>query len=73
MDVNDLRSAVTLASLVLFLVLVALVWLPRRKAEFEAAAHLPFEADEPAAALRPRAVQSSDCRGEHSGHEGSRP
>ena len=73
MDVNDLRSAVTLASLVLFLVLVALVWLPRRKAEFEAAAHLPFEADGPAATLRPRAVQAQERRGEHTGHEGSRP
>ncbi|MEN9418196.1 MAG: hypothetical protein RI988_1816 [Pseudomonadota bacterium] len=42
MDVNDLRSAVTVLSLVLFLSLVAWTWRRARRAEFEAAAHLPF-------------------------------
>ncbi len=42
MDVNDLRIAVTLASLVLFLALVANTWSRRRQAEHESAAQLPF-------------------------------
>ena len=51
MDINDLRVAVTLASLVLFLALVAHTWSRRRRTEYEAAAQLPFieEAPVPAA------------------------
>ena len=45
MDLNDLRSAVTLASLVLFTALVAWTWWPRRKPAHEAAARLPFEGE----------------------------
>jgi len=47
MDINDLRSAVTVIGLLLFLALVVWVYrAPRRKA-FDAAAQLPFvgEAD----------------------------
>jgi cytochrome c oxidase cbb3-type subunit IV len=47
MDINDMRIAVTVVSLVLFLVLVVHTLSKRRKAEFEAAAMLPF-ADEAA-------------------------
>ena len=43
MDVNDLRSAVTVISLLLFLCLVAWTWSRRRKADFDEAARLPFE------------------------------
>ena len=46
MDVNDLRIAVTLASLVLFLALVAHTWSRRRAAEHDAAAALPFAGDD---------------------------
>lgn len=45
MDVNDLRSAVTVISLLLFLALVVWTWSRGRKAAFDEAARLPF-ADE---------------------------
>jgi cytochrome c oxidase cbb3-type subunit 4 len=45
MDLNDLRSAVTLLSLLLFLVLVAWTWWPGRKAAHDDACRVPF-ADE---------------------------
>jgi len=49
MDVNDIRIAVTVSGLVLFIALVLHTWSRRRKAEHEAAAMLPFvgEAGEP--------------------------
>ena len=43
MDINDLRSAVTVLSLVLFVVLVVRTWSRRRRAAFDEAARLPFE------------------------------
>ena len=46
MDVNDLRSAVTVIGLLLFLLLVVSVYRKRRRAEFDAAANLPFVGDE---------------------------
>lgn len=45
MDVNDLRSAVTVISLLLFLALVVWTYSRSRKAAFDEAARLPF-ADE---------------------------
>ena len=42
MDVNDIRSIVTVVGLVLFLALMAHTWSRRRKAEYEAAAMQPF-------------------------------
>lgn len=45
MDVNDLRIAVTLVSLVLFLALMACTWSRSRKAEYDAAALLPFSGE----------------------------
>ena len=45
MDINDLRSIVTVLSLILFLLLVAWVWWPKRHKAFEEAAQLPFEGD----------------------------
>lgn len=47
MDINDLRIAVTLVSLVLFAALVAHAWSRKRRAEYEAAALLPFVEDRP--------------------------
>ena len=53
MDVNDLRVAVTLVSLVLFLALVAHTWSRRRRAAHDEAARLPFADDDvPAQANR---------------------
>jgi|JRYF01.1.fsa_nt_gb cytochrome c oxidase cbb3-type subunit 4 len=50
MDVNDLRSAVTVIGLLLFLALVAWVYARGRKAAFDEAARLPFlEEDKPSA------------------------
>ena len=50
MDINDIRNAVTVSGLVLFIALVVHTWSRSRKAEHEAAALLPFagEADAPA-------------------------
>jgi cytochrome c oxidase cbb3-type subunit 4 len=48
MDVNDLRSIVTVVSLVLFLALVAWTWSRRRREAFDEAAQLPFAGDAPA-------------------------
>jgi cytochrome c oxidase cbb3-type subunit IV len=45
MDINDLRSAVTVIGLLLFLALVRWVWAGRRRSAFEAAALLPFEGE----------------------------
>ncbi len=42
MDINDLRIAVTLVSLVLFLALMVHTWSRRRAAEHADAALLPF-------------------------------
>ena len=46
MDLNDLRIAVTLASLVLFIALMAHTWSRRRTTEHEVAARLPFADEE---------------------------
>jgi len=48
MDLNDIRSIVTLLSLGLFLALMAWTWWPARRAAADEAAQLPFagEADE---------------------------
>ncbi len=45
MDVNTLRSITTVAALVVFLCIVFWAWSKRRDADFEQAAHLPFEQD----------------------------
>jgi len=42
MDINDIRSLVTLLSLLLFLGLMLWTWWPSRRATHEAAARLPF-------------------------------
>jgi cytochrome c oxidase cbb3-type subunit IV len=45
MDINDLRSAVTVIGLLLFLALVVWTYGSRRRGAFDAAARLPFEGD----------------------------
>jgi cytochrome c oxidase cbb3-type subunit IV len=47
MDLNDLRSAITLLSFVLFIGLVAWAWSARRGKAFDEAARLPFNDEEP--------------------------
>ncbi|HMQ72042.1 MAG: CcoQ/FixQ family Cbb3-type cytochrome c oxidase assembly chaperone [Rhodoferax sp.] len=46
MDVNDLRSAVTVAGLILFVALWAWTWSARRKRAHDEAAMLPFAGDD---------------------------
>jgi cytochrome c oxidase cbb3-type subunit 4 len=43
MDLNDLRSAVTVISLLTFLGIVAWAWSRRNRDRFDEAARLPFE------------------------------
>jgi len=43
MDLNDLRSIVTVISLVTFLGIVAWAWSKRNQDRFDEAARLPFE------------------------------
>lgn len=45
MDINTLRSIVTVVSLVVFIGIVAWAWSRRRKADFDEAARVPFEQD----------------------------
>jgi len=45
MDINDLRSAVTVLSLLLFVALLAWTWRPRARREHDAAARLPFDGE----------------------------
>jgi cytochrome c oxidase cbb3-type subunit 4 len=45
MDINDIRSAVTLLGFVSFIALVRWVWTASRRAAFDEAAQLPFEGD----------------------------
>jgi cytochrome c oxidase cbb3-type subunit IV len=46
MDLNDLRSAITLLSFAIFIGLVAWAWSARRRQAFDKAAQLPFEDEE---------------------------
>jgi cytochrome c oxidase cbb3-type subunit 4 len=46
MDINTIRSAVTVAALITFLGIVAWAWSSRRRADFEAAARLPLDEDD---------------------------
>jgi cytochrome c oxidase cbb3-type subunit IV len=46
MDINDLRSAVTVIGFVLFLALVRWAWAARRRGAFDDAAQLPFVGEE---------------------------
>lgn len=52
MDLNDLRIAVTLACLTLFVAVTVHTWSRRRSAEHEAAARLPFADDDGFAGAR---------------------
>ena len=46
MDINTLRSAVTVVSLIVFVGIAVWAWSPRRnQEEFDKAANLPFEQD----------------------------
>ena len=46
MDINLLRSVVTLAAFVAFVGILIWAYLPSRKAQFDAAAQLPFKPEQ---------------------------
>jgi cytochrome c oxidase cbb3-type subunit 4 len=46
-DINDVRSAVTVVSMLLFIGITAWVWQRERRHAFEEAAQLPFADDAP--------------------------
>jgi cytochrome c oxidase cbb3-type subunit IV len=46
MDINDIRSAVTLLGFVSFLALVRWAWSAARRGTFDAAARLPFDGEQ---------------------------
>lgn len=52
MDVNDLRSIITVLSFVCFMAIVAWAWSSRRQQEFDEAAMLPFDDEREDAARR---------------------
>jgi len=56
MDVNDLRSMLTVLAFVTFIGIVVWAYSGRRRAAFDEAANLPFSEDE---ALSPRAGEES--------------
>ena len=68
MDVNDLRITITIVSLVLFLALMAYTWSRRRKAEYDAAAMLPF-AGEPT----PDSASANSAPAHPARDEGAKP
>ncbi|WP_460507337.1 cbb3-type cytochrome oxidase subunit 3 [Hydrogenophaga soli] len=45
MDINDMRSAMTVVSLLTFIGIVAWAWSKRNKSSFDEAAQLPFNED----------------------------
>lgn len=47
MDINDLRSLITVVSLLLFLGIVFWAWSGKRKTAFDEAARLPLDDDHP--------------------------
>jgi cytochrome c oxidase cbb3-type subunit 4 len=54
MDINDIRSAMTVIMFVLFLGIVFWAYSSKRKRAFDEAARLPFEEDESMVAGKPR-------------------
>lgn len=46
MDINDVRSAVTVICFLTFLGIIAWAWSKRNKQEFDEAANLPFQDDQ---------------------------
>jgi cytochrome c oxidase cbb3-type subunit 4 len=52
MDLDILRVFVTVTLFVLFIALCVWAWSDRRRADFEAAARLPFDADDEASGSR---------------------
>ena len=68
MDMNDVRSLVTLLSFTLFLGLMAWSWWPARRGIYDAAARLPFEGEAPEPAFDQDAMACEpECRAQVKG------
>jgi cytochrome c oxidase cbb3-type subunit 4 len=72
MDINDIRSLVTLAGLLLFLALVAWTWWPARADAHDAAAQLPFAGDGDASSSDEAAARSPEAARTGLGAAGAR-
>jgi cbb3-type cytochrome oxidase subunit 3 len=75
MDINDIRSAVTLLGLIAFLALVRWAWTGARRHSFDAAARLPLAGDrevreDGASAARPPEGAHSPSGGPAAGRRG---
>jgi cytochrome c oxidase cbb3-type subunit 4 len=46
MDINTIRTAITVLALITFLAIVAWAWSSRRRADFDAAARLPLDEED---------------------------
>ena len=46
MDINTIRTAITVLAFITFLAIVAWAWSSRRRADFDAAARLPLDEED---------------------------
>jgi cbb3-type cytochrome oxidase subunit 3 len=69
MDVNDLRSAVTVLLFALFAGIVAWVLAPRNKARFDAAQQLPFLDEAPMSSAAPPTPTPAPTTRKDTSHE----
>jgi cytochrome c oxidase cbb3-type subunit IV len=46
MDINTIRTSITVLAMIAFLGIVAWAWSSRRRADFDAAARLPLDEDD---------------------------
>jgi len=69
MDVNDLRSAVTVLLFALFAGIVAWVLAPRNKARFDAAQQLPFLDEAPMSSAAPTTPTPAPATRKDTSHE----
>lgn len=60
MDINDVRSLITVLAFVTFIGIVFWAWSGKRKQAFDEAAHLPFHEDEPDSGVNSGRVQSGE-------------
>lgn len=70
MDINDLRSIITVLALITFIGIVLWAWSGRRRAAFEEAANLPFTEDEALAPSPRTEVRSAAHAAQVNGLEG---
>ncbi len=57
MDLNTIRTVITVLAMITFLAIVAWAWSSRRRADFDAAARLPLDEDGPSRDATPEKQQ----------------